>query len=113
MYNKKGAKYLIMADIFSQSKKMKEQLVALVNETIESHPMIKSAIKSKVATVVQAPDTSSYTVQVQFPFDNTVLTLPYNPKIPVDDLSVGKNVSVWYSHSIQNAIVMNNAQWTD
>lgn len=100
-------------DNFSQAKKLREQIVSLINETIENHPMVKSSIKSKVATVVKAPNTTSYTVEVQFPFDNTVLTLPYNPKIPVDDLKVGKTISVWYSHSIQNAIVMNNAQWTD
>lgn len=93
------------------------QLKPIIDRCIENHPLVKSAIKAQKAIVWAAPDTENHTVAVKFPPDlidasSTPSTFPYNPKIPVSELAVGKAVSVWYYQSLSNGVVMENAAWS-
>lgn len=98
--------------MYTQASELKELLKQIVSKMIEEHPLVKSAIKAKKAIVTQPPNTTDKTVKIKFPFDNTEITLPYNPHLTTADLTVGKYVSVWFYQSIQNGIVMQNANWT-
>lgn len=103
-----------------EAKKIKKLIQQIVNKAVANHPDVKSAIKSKKAIVVSAPNTSAHTVSVSYIEDVVAngtdnakrITLPYNPNIPTSSLSVGDVVSVWYAHDISNAIVMQNATWS-
>ena len=97
--------------MYTQASELKELLKQIVNKMIEDHPLVKSAIKAKKA-IVQSVDATTQTVKVKFPFDSTEITLPYNPRLTTADLTAGKYVSVWFYQSIQNGIVMQNADWT-
>ncbi|MCM1297257.1 MAG: hypothetical protein NC311_17085 [Muribaculaceae bacterium] len=101
-----------MSNKLKEAENFKFLLTEFVNNVIENNATIRAAIKAKKAVVVEAANTAEKTVKVQFPFDNTTLTLPYNPKIPLECLAVGKAVSVWYSQSLNNGIVMQNGSWT-
>lgn len=101
-----------MNNQLSEAEKFKRVLTDFVNEVIENHPTVRAAIKSRKATVAECPNISEKTIKVHFPFDETAITLPYNSKMPIEDLAVGKTVSVWYSQSIKNGIVMQNGSWT-
>jgi len=105
---------------YSEAAQLKETLKGIVNEMIENHPLVKSAIKVKKATVANVSsvpnpvNTTSKTVVVQFPFDTTLVTLPYNPKMEsylTTGTVKGKTVSVWFYQSIQNGIVMQDGSW--
>ena len=104
---------------YSQASQLKAQLTSIINETIENHPLVKSAIKAKKATVANIDgnpvNTTNKTVVVQFPFDSTLVTLPYNPQMEsylTTGTVKGKVVSVWYNQSINNGIVMQNGSWS-
>lgn len=102
---------------YSEAEKLMRQLRPIINQCIENHPLVKSAIKAKKAVVQEAPNAEKHTVAVKFPpdlFNNEVdpLTFPYNPNIPISDLAVGKTVYVWYYQSLSNGVVMQNAAWS-
>lgn len=97
--------------IYSDAAQLKELLLPIINEAIEKHDSVKSAIKAKKARVV-AVNTTTQEVTVNLFGDTTQLTFPYNPQIPIADLAVGKVISVWYNQSVNNGIVMQNSNWT-
>lgn len=102
---------------YSDVEQLMRQLEPIINRCIENHPLVKSAIKSQKAVVQSAPDTQKHTVAIKFLPDlldtaAPVLTFPYNPKIPVSDLAVGKVVFVFYYQSLSNGVVMQNATWS-
>lgn len=95
-----------------EAGRVKEFLSELINNIISAHPDVKAAIKARKAVVVEAANPATHTVTVRFPMDTTNLVLPYNPNISTTALAVGQIVSVWYSQTLQNAIVMQNGSWT-
>lgn len=102
---------------YSQASQLKAQLTSIINEAIENHPLVKSAIKAQKAVVMGVPNTTEHTVKVKFPADIfnpdvEALTFPYNPNIPTADLAVNKVVFIFYYQSINNGVVMQNANWT-
>lgn len=102
---------------YSEAEALMRQLKPIINQCIENHPLVKSAIKVQKAVVWAAPDTSAHTVAVKFLpdlFDKNIAptTFPYNPKIPTSDLAVGKAVFVWYYQSLSNGVVMQNSTWS-
>lgn len=100
---------------YNDAQQLLQQLKPIINQCIENHPSVRSAIKAKKATV-DSVNTSNRTVTVRFPFDNTLVTLPYNPQVEnyLTEGSVkGKNVSVWFYQSISNGIVMQDDKWSE
>lgn len=99
---------------YSEASQLKAMLTDIINQAIENHPLIKSAIKVKKATIASV-NTSTKMVTVRFPFDTTLVTLPYNPRMEsylTTGTVNGKPVSVWYYQSIQNGIVMQDGSWS-
>lgn len=99
---------------YSEASQLKAMLTDIINQAIENHPLIKSAIKVKKATI-DSVNTSTKMVTVRFPFDTTLVTLPYNPRMEsylTTGTVNGKPVSVWYYQSIQNGIVMQDGSWS-
>lgn len=102
---------------YSEAEALIRRLKPIIDNAIENHPLVKSAIKAQKAVVQSAPDTSAHTVAIKFMPDlfNTdmeALTFPYNPNIPASDLAIGKTVYVWYYQSLSNGVVMQNADWS-
>ena len=103
---------------YQEASQLKAQLTRLINEALERHPTIKSAIKAKKATVANIANpvnTTAKTVVVRLPFDTSLITLPYNPQMEnylTTGTIQGKTVSVWYNQSINNGIVMQNGDWS-
>lgn len=102
---------------YRDAEALVRRLRPIINSCIESHPLVKSAIKAQKAVVQAAPDTSQHTIAVKFLpdlFNDDVAAsiFPYNPKIPVSDLAKGKTVYVWYYQSLSNGVVMQNATWS-
>ena len=99
---------------YSEASRLKQLLGGIVNEMIENHPLVKSAIKAKKATV-DSVNTASKTVTVRFPFDTTLVELPYNPQMEsylTTGTVKGKTVSVWFYQSLSNGIVMQDGAWS-
>ncbi len=99
---------------YSEAAQLKEMLKGIVNEMIENHPLVKSAIKAKKATV-DSVNTTAKTVTVRFPFDTSLVTLPYNPQMETyltTGTVKGKTVSVWFYQDLNNGIVMQNGSWS-
>lgn len=103
---------------YTDANQFKQLLQEIVDKMIERHPLVKSAIKVKKATVANVNNpvnTTAKTVIVQFPFDTSVVTLPYNPQMEsflTSGTVKGKVVSVWYYQSLNNGIVMQNGEWS-
>ena len=105
---------------YSEASQLKQMLKGIVDEMIENHPLVKSAIKVKKAVVWADPDTQNKTVKVKFLPDifNKDLEpteLPYNPKMQsyLASATLYKTtVSVWYYQSLSNGIVMQDGEWT-
>ena len=99
---------------YNDAQKLLQQLKPIINQSIENHQNVKSAIKAKKATV-ESVNTENKTVTVRFPFDQTLVVLPYNPHME-DYLTTGtikgKTVSVWFYQSVSNGIVMQNGEWS-
>lgn len=98
---------------YNDAQQLLQQLKPIINQCIDNHPGVKSAIKAKKATV-ESVDTTNKTVTVRFPFDSSLTTLPYNPQMEsylTTGTVIGKTVSVWYYQSISNGIVMQNGAW--
>ena len=90
----------------------KQILTDIVNDLIKRNDIVKSTVKAKKAVVSDIGAIAQGVVKVKFPMDDTEITLPYNPRISKADLAVGKVVSVWYTQTIQNGIIMQNGTWT-
>ena len=102
---------------YREAESLIRQLKPIINQEIENHPLIKSAIKVQKAVVWEAPDTEHHTVAVKFLPDLfndeiSASTFPYNSSLPVSDLTKGKVVFVFYYQSLSNGIVMLNATWS-
>ena len=105
---------------YSEASQFKQMLKGIVDEMIENHPIVKSAIKAKKAVLWAAPDTTNKTVKIKFLADLfnkeiNPLELPYNPKMEsyLSSATVQQTtVSVWYNQSINNGIVMENGDWS-
>lgn len=102
---------------YNEAQQLLQQLKPIINQCIENHPSVKSAIKAQKAVVMQSPNTAQHTVKIKFPvelFDKETeaLIFPYNPKIPIADLAVNKVVYVFYYQSLSNGVVMQNEKWT-
>ncbi len=103
---------------YSEASRLKQLLGGIVNEMIENHPLVKSAIKAKKATVADIDNPvniTDKTVIVRFPFDSTLVTLPYNPQMEsylTTGTVKGKTVSVWFYQSLSNGIVMQDGAWS-
>lgn len=99
---------------YNDAQQLLQQLKPIINQFIENHPSVKSSIKAKKATL-DSVNTTTKTVTVRFPFDTTLITLPYNPQMETyltTGTVKGKTVSVWYYQSISNGIVMQDGAWT-
>ncbi len=100
--------------MYTEASKFKEILKLIVDEEINNHPLVKSSIKVQKATIISV-DLEKQSATIQFPFDSTLVTLPFNP-IMTNFLSgndvKGKIVSVWYYQSLQNGIIMQDAYWS-
>lgn len=102
---------------YNDAQQLLQQLKPIINQCIENHPLVKSAIKVKKAVVMEAPNTTTHTVKIKFPadlFNKDVqpLTFPYNPNISIADLAVNKAVYVFYYQSLSNGVIMQNENWT-
>lgn len=105
---------------YSEASQLKQLLGGIVNEMIENHPLVKSAIKVKKAVVWANPDTQNKTVKVKFLpdiFNQNIepTELPYNPKMQsyLQTATLQQaTVSVWYYQSLSNGIVMQDGEWT-
>lgn len=103
---------------YNDAQQLLQQLKPIINQCIENHPSVKSAIKVKKATVadIENPvNTINKTVTVRFPFDSSLTTLPYNPQMEsylTTGTVKGKAVSVWYYQSLSNGIVMQDGTWS-
>lgn len=103
---------------YNDAQQLLQQLKPIINKCIENHPSVKSAIKAKkavVANIENPVDTTNKTVTVRFPFDSSLTTLPYNPKMEsylTAGTVKGKAVSVWYYQSLSNGIVMQDGAWS-
>lgn len=98
---------------YSELAQFKAQLTAAINETIEKHPLVKSAIKVTQCVISSAPDTKNFTIKVRLsPFDTTEIELPYSPKVPISSLQPNMAASVWYYMDVTNGVVMQNDMWT-
>ncbi len=98
---------------YKDAQSLLQQLKPIINQCIEQHPLVKSAIKAKKATV-DSVNTTAKTVTVRFPFDSSLVTLPYNPRMEsylTTGTVKGKTVSVWFYQSISNGIVMQDGAW--
>lgn len=98
---------------YSEISLLLERLKPIVDNQIARHPAVKSAIKAKNGTIISV-DTTNKTAEVAFPFDSTLITLPYNPKVEgylTTGEPKGKQVSVWYYQTIQNGVIMQNKDW--
>lgn len=99
---------------YNDAQALLQQLKPIINQCIENHPLVKSAIKAKKATV-DSVNTTAKTVTVRFPFDSTLTTLPYNPRMEsylTTGTVKGKAVSVWFYQSLSNGIVMQDGAWS-
>lgn len=99
---------------YNDAQQLLQQLKPIINQCIENHPSVKSAIKAKKATV-DSVSTADKTVTVRFPFDSSLITFPYNPQMEsylTSGTVKGKAVSVWYYQSISNGIVMQDGAWS-
>lgn len=99
---------------YNDAQALLQQLKPIINQCIENHPSVKSAIKAKKATV-ESVSTTDKTVIVRFPFDSTLVTLPYNPQMEsylTTGTVKGKTVSVWFYQSLSNGIVMQDGAWS-
>ena len=107
---------------YNDAQALLQQLKPIINQCIENHPLVKSAIKAKKATV-DSVNTTAKTVTVRFPFDTTLVTLsynplttlPYNPRMEsylTTGTVKGKAVSVWFYQSLSNGIVMQDGAWS-
>lgn len=108
---------------YNDAQALLQQLKPIINQCIENHPSVKSAIKAKkavVANVDNPVDTNAKTVKIKFLpdiFNEEVepLMFPYNPQMETyltTGTVKGKTVSVWYYQSISNGIVMQDATWS-
>ena len=103
---------------YNDAQTLLQQLKPIINQCIDNHPSVKSAIKAKKATVANIDNpvnTTDKTVIVRFPFDTTPITLPYNPQMEsylTTGTAKGKTVSVWFYQSITNGIVMQDGAWS-
>lgn len=99
---------------YNDAQSLLRQLKPIINQCIENHPLVKSAIKAKKATV-DSVNTPAKTVTVRFPFDSSLTTLPYNPQMEsylTTGTVKGKTVSVWFYQSLSNGIVMQDGAWS-
>lgn len=99
---------------YKDAQSLLQQLKPIINQCIEQHPSVKSAIKAEKATV-DSVNTTAKTVTVRFPFDTTLVTLPYNPQMEsylTTGTVKGKTVSVWFYQSLSNGIVMQDGAWS-
>ena len=103
---------------YSEAEAFVRGLKPIIDQCIANHPLVKSAIKAQKAVVWTEPDTEKHTVGIKFLPDifdgeeGSAKTFPYNPNIPVSDLTKGKAVFVWYYQSLSNGVVMQNANWS-
>lgn len=105
---------------YNDAQALLQQLKPIINQCIENHPSVKSAIKAKKAVVWSSPDTTTKTVKVKFLadiFNNEVeaLSFPYNSQMESYLTSATPRqttVSVWYNQSINNGIVMQDGKWS-
>ncbi len=105
---------------YSEASQFKQMLKGIVDEMIENHPLVKSAIKVKKAVVWDSPNTQDKTIKVKFlpdifnP-DIEATELPYSPKMQsyLQTATLQQStVSVWYYQSLSNGIVMQDGEWT-
>ncbi len=100
--------------LYPEAQQVKQLLTELVNNCIDNNETIKSCIKARRAVVTTAANTSvANKVGVTIIGDNTEIFLPYNSTFTATQLVPNTLVSVWYSYSLNNGIVMKNARWTN
>ncbi|MCH5158641.1 MAG: hypothetical protein J1F33_05540, partial [Clostridiales bacterium] len=98
---------------YQEASQLKVMLTRIVNDAIDSHPIVKRTLKANKCVIVSLPNQQTHTIQVRLtPFDKTVIELPYAPKVPLSALQPGKCASVWYFFDVNNGIVMQNDMWT-
>lgn len=104
---------------YNDAQQLLQQLKPIINQYIEKHPAVKSAIKAQKAVVWASPNTNEQTVKVKFlpdVFNQEVepLTFPYNPQMEsflVDAIPKQTVISIWYYQNINNGIVMQDGEW--
>lgn len=56
-------------------------LTRIVNEVIDSHPIVKRTLKAEKCVIVSAPNQQTHTIKVRLtPFDKSVIELRMRPK---------------------------------
>lgn len=91
-----------MADIFSESSKLKQNLTAFIEKVIEDKT--KDCLRTYKATVVTAPNSSTGKCVVRLAGQSTELSLPYSTAVS----SVSAGSMVWVAttyNSFKNAVV--------
>ena len=102
---------------YNEAEGLVRKLRAIINQCIENHPLVKSAIKAQKAVIWDDPDTENHTVAIKFLPDildggSEAKIFPYNPNIPESNLKKGSTVFVWYYQSLSNGVIMQNANWS-
>lgn len=72
----------------------------------------RNCVRAQRATVVTAPNSTTGKIEVQIPFDSTVLSLPYSSA--VSGVTVGSQVWIIIPHdnTLTNGVVVQNGSWT-
>ena len=100
--------------LYEEANFAKQQLKKLIKDCIKEDEIIKSCIKARRAIVTTAANTKvANKVGVKLIGDSTEIFVPYNSTFTASELTVNTLVSVWYNYSLNNGIVMKNAQWTN
>lgn len=105
---------------YNDAQQLLQQLKPIINQCIENHPSVKSAIKAKKAVVWEQANTTNKTVKVKFLpdiFNEEVepLTFSYNPQMETyltNAMPKQTTVSVWFYQSLSNGIVMQDGAWS-
>ena len=84
----------------------KPQVEALIKEKTSN------CIRAQRATVATAPSSTTKTIGVQIPFDNSVINLPYSSAVA--NVSVGSQVWIIMPHdeNLTNGVVVNDGLWS-
>lgn len=97
---------------YGDAQQLLQQLKPIINQCIENHPLVESAIKAKKG-VVQSVDTAKGVATLMFPFDKTPITLPYSTAL-ASYIAEGKVVSVWYyGKNVNNGIIAKSGDWLE
>lgn len=98
---------------YNDAQQLLQQLKPIINQCIESHPLVKKAMKADKAVVWAKPNTTEKTVQVKLLgdilSDSKPLTFDYNARMEsflINAIPKQTTVWVWYNYSLSNGVVL-------